>query len=108
VVGALYLDQGIEAVRDFLFPILAPVTQEILDSRSDQDPKSRLQEWAQSNGHPAPSYRIISSEGPDHAKIFMVEVLVNNQVCGIGSGSSKHSATKAAAWNAIQNLGLDE
>ncbi|HJS28127.1 MAG TPA: ribonuclease III [Anaerolineales bacterium] len=108
VVGALYLDQGIEAVRNFIHPVLAPVTEDILENRAQQDPKSRLQEWAQSNGHPAPSYRIISSEGPDHAKIFMVEVLVNGQVCGLGTGSSKHSATKAAAWNAIQDLGLGE
>jgi ribonuclease-3 len=108
LVGALYLDQGIEAVQQFVHPMLLRAVEAILENRADQDPKSLLQEWAQSNGHPPPIYRTVSSEGPDHAKIFLVEVLVEGRVVGCGSGTSKQAGAKAAALQAIEDLGLGE
>jgi ribonuclease-3 len=79
----------------------------ILSANRDRDPKSSLQEWAQSQGHGTPYYRTINSHGPDHAKIFEVEVYVGNQILGRGVGQSKQSAAKAAAEAALSSLGLE-
>jgi ribonuclease-3 len=107
VIGALYLDGGVSAVFSFLEPMLAAAADKILIDRRDQDPKSLLQEWAQSQGYPAPTYRIVAAEGPDHAKVFEVEVLVDGNVYGKGSGQSKQAATKEAATSALERQGLD-
>jgi ribonuclease III len=107
LVGALYLDQGIPAVSKFAEPLLEAATEEILDGRNDLDPKSLLQEWAQSQGHGTPYYQTISASGPDHAKIYEVEVILQGKVYGRGSGHSKQAAAKAAARGVIASLGLD-
>lgn len=107
VVGALYLDQGIDAVRSFIEPFLERVADEILASGKTQDPKSILQEWVQSKGNEAPTYRTISANGPDHSKIFEVEVLINGTKYGHGFGRSKQAAAKAAAREAMTALGID-
>jgi ribonuclease-3 len=106
LVGALYLAAGIDAVLDFMKPLLATAADNILIERRDLDPKSMLQEWAQSKGYQAPTYRTIAAEGPDHAKVFEVEVLVNGEVAGRGSGQSKQAATKTAARDALTIQGL--
>ncbi len=106
LVGALYLQAGIPAVQSFLEPLLDPAAEAILEDRKDQDPKSQLQEWAQAQGYPAPSYRTIAASGPDHAKIFEVEVVINEQVYGRGSGPSKQAATKDAAREALDTFGV--
>jgi len=106
LVGAIYLDQGLEAVEAFLKPFLEEAAEEVIAHHRIEDPKSLLQEWAQSQGFQAPRYVTRNVYGPDHAKVFEVEVLVNGQVCGYGSGSSKHAATKAAARDAIRRLGI--
>jgi ribonuclease III len=106
VVGALYLDQGIDAVRSFVEPMLTRTVQQILLDRLDIDPKSQLQEWAQANGLGAPIYRTAAAQGPDHAKVFVVEVLIASQIYARGEGHSKQAAAKAAARQAILNLGL--
>ncbi len=106
LVGALYLDQGIEAVRTFILPLIEPATEVILESRLDEDPKSRLQEWAQAQGHRAPTYHTLQVRGPDHAREFEVEVRIDGQAYGRGRGPSKREATKAAAADALRKLGL--
>jgi ribonuclease III len=106
LVGAIYLDQGIPAVERFVFPFLETGSRQILSEQKDQDPKSILQEWVQSQGYHTPQYRTISSDGPDHEKIFIIEVIVNGQVFGKGQGSSKRTAAKEAARTALQSLGL--
>lgn len=107
VVGALYLDAGIDAVGNFIEPLLETVADQILASGRIQDPKSKLQEWVQSKGNNAPTYRTISARGPDHDKVFEVDVLVNGRRCGHGIGHSKQAAAKAAAQDAITALGID-
>jgi ribonuclease-3 len=107
VIGALYLDAGIQAVGDFMEPLLESVADQILASGRIQDPKSRLQEWVQAQGHNTPTYRTISARGPDHDKIFEVEVLVNGRMFGHGTGHSKQAAAKAAARNALAVLGIE-
>jgi len=106
LVGALYLDQGIEAVTEFVEPLLDSVADQIISSGRTQDPKSRLQEWTQSRGLGAPTYHTVAATGPDHAKIFDVEVMINGSVHGRGTGNSKQAAAKAAAREAIKVLGI--
>ncbi len=106
VIGALYLDKGIEGVLKFITPILEIAAEDILINHKDEDPKSKLQEWAQGNGFLAPQYTTRNSFGPDHSKIFEVDVYINNEIQGSGIGQSKHTATKQAALDALKNLGI--
>lgn len=108
VIGALYLDAGIEAVLTFVSPLLEEASDEILAQRKTEDPKSLFQEWAQGQGHGAPQYVTRSAIGPDHSKIFEVDAMVNGKLYGSGQGSSKQSAAKDAARNALRGLGLME
>ncbi len=106
LVGALYLNSGIEPVQVFIEPFLRQAVDEILLSNKDLDPKSLLQELLQSQGHGPPEYRTVAASGPDHARIFEVEVLVNGDVYGRGSGHSKQAAAKQAASAALENTRL--
>lgn len=106
LIGALYLNAGIQAVRDFVEPMLEPAARSILSGGRDQDAKSRLQEWAQAQGYGPPVYRTVASSGPEHEKTFEVEVLVNGQSYGKGIGTSKQSAAKRAAAVAMEALGI--
>jgi len=108
VIGALYLDSGIQAVTDFISPLLEEASEEILINHKNEDPKSLLQEWAQAQGFPAPQYHTRNASGPDHAKVFEVEVQMNGKVYGSGSGHSKQAAAKAAAQEALKSLGLSD
>ncbi len=105
-IGALYLDSGLGHVEDFMRPLLDSVADDIIASGQLQDAKSRLQEWVQAHGHEAPTYKTVNATGPDHAKIFEVEVYVNAEKMGSGSGHSKQNAAKAAARQAMQALGI--
>lgn len=107
LIGALYLDAGLEAVEKFIRPMLECAADRILVGNKDKDPKSLLQEWAQSKGYGTPEYRVVSTSGPDHAKVFEVEVLIQGDRVGCGTGSSKHSATKNAALDALKSLEMD-
>ena len=84
-----------------MYPILEQAAVEIIDQHKNEDPKSKLQEWAQSNGSPPPKYSTINVKGPDHEKIFEVEVRVNGKIMGSGVARSKQSAEKIAARNAL-------
>jgi len=102
VVGALYLDQGIDVVRDWICSFLERHAGGALDVRQLKDAKSRLQEYAQGQLHVTPTYRIIRESGPDHAKIFAAQVLVNDEPWGEGVGPSKQAAEQAAAEAALR------
>ena len=104
LIGALYLDAGIEAVKTFIDPMLKRAVKEIYEERGDRDPKSLLQEWVQAQGFDAPLYRIIAESGPDHKKFFEVEVLVNGEPVATGEGHNKQAASKAAAKAALSRL----
>ncbi len=110
VVGALYLDGGLELVWERLAPWFVRETESILAADSYLDAKSRLQEWIQSEIGITPSYRISGDSGPDHAKIFTAQVLLEDRVVGEGMGSSKRTAEQAAAQAALAALqrSLDE
>lgn len=102
VLGALYQDQGLEAVEKFLQEELFINMDTILKERLYKDPKSELQEKVQAKGFTTPSYEVINAEGPDHDKVFTVSVTVGDQVMGEGTGKSKQQAQQAAAEAALQ------
>ena len=106
IIGALYLDQGINAAKIFIEKFLENTINEIIEDRKDLDPKSQLQEWSQSQGHGAPVYTTVEEIGPDHAKIFVIEVSINGQVYSRGKGNSKQIAAKEAARQTLKELGL--
>jgi len=108
VIGAIYLDQNIDGVIEFIEPMLIVAAEDILENHKDEDPKSKLQEWAQGKGFQAPQYVTRNSSGPDHSKLFEVDVFISGKVNGSGMGYSKQAATKQAAIHALENLGLLE
>ncbi|MBL8162966.1 MAG: ribonuclease III [Anaerolineae bacterium] len=107
-VGAIYLDQGVEAVRVFALPRLETVLQQVLAEALDQDARSLLQEWSQAELNLTPAYRTVSASGPDHHKEFIVEVVLGEDVAGRGSGPSKRAAAQAAARDALQHARGDQ
>jgi ribonuclease III len=104
LIGALYLEAGLGAVEAFVNPILDEVQDYILDEI--QDPKSRLQEWAQAEKMGTPQYVTVSARGPDHAKEFEVEVRIQGTAYGRGHGTSKGTAARIAAQTALEELGM--
>jgi len=101
VIGALYLDQGYNAARDYIAKSLLVTFEEILTSGSWMDPKSHLQEVVQSRDSFTPVYKVLSEDGPDHDKVFTVGVFVDGNLKGQGDGPSKQSAQVAAANAAL-------
>ena len=103
VVGAVYLDGGPVVASRIIEPLLAPVAESTLALSADRDAKSRLQEWSQAELGILPSYRIVDEMGPDHAKTFVAEVLLGDEVLGAGTGTSKQAAQQAAAQTALDS-----
>jgi ribonuclease III len=104
-LGAIYLDQGIETVEKFLGTYLFPNAAGIIASKSYVDYKSLLQELIQQHSRVSPTYHVVKSEGPDHARIFWIEVRAGGNVLGAGSGKSKQEAEQEAALAALEKLG---
>jgi ribonuclease-3 len=107
LVGALYIEAGMEIVREFIEPMLETGADEVLNQHNEHDAKSRFQEWAQSQGLGTPYYKTAASHGPDHAKVFEIEVIVDGTSYGRGIGHSKQTAAQAAARQALIDLGLE-
>ena len=105
VLGAMYLDQGIEVVQQFLIPGLEPLAQTIVSKRLFKDQKSLFQEQAQAHVGITPSYRLVNQEGPSHNREFTVEVLLGDQVAGRGQGRNKQAAEQEAARAALLSRG---
>jgi ribonuclease-3 len=105
VIAAIYLDGGIGEARAFVFREFA---EDFEDVRSPEfwgrDYKSALQELAQSRDLPLPEYAVASESGPDHRKVFNVEVRVRGEVLGTARGASKKAAEQEAARKAIEQL----
>lgn len=101
VIGAIYLDQGFEAVEKFLEEHLFVYLDTILAEGLYKDAKSELQESVQSRGLPTPTYEVVNEVGPDHDKVFTVSVMVDEKVVATGTGKSKQQAQQAAAEQAL-------
>ncbi len=104
-IGALYLDAGYQAAQKFITTQLLHKLKSIIDNKLYMDAKSRLQELSQEKSGITPSYKVMSEQGPDHAKSFTVGVYLDGKLMGEGSGSSKQSAEQAAASNALEQMG---
>ena len=87
-------------------PLLEGVRDRVLMRAEIYDPKSRFQEWAQSERLGTPRYVTVNSTGPDHAKVFEVEVRIKDQSYGKGTGPSKQIAAQEAAHTALETVGL--
>lgn len=103
-IGALYLDQGIEAVNDLLKIVLLNKVESIVFNRTFKDPKSLLQEKIQSKKLNSPIYKVLEEEGPPHARIFRIGVYVGDNLLAEGKGRSKQEAEVSAAKKAIEKL----
>ncbi len=103
VIGAVYMDAGLEKARKFVLKAWKRLLQ--ASPELARDPKSALQEWAQGEGLPTPVYRHISREGPDHAPVFTVTVQINGYEPMPGIGSSKQLAEREAARAMVAALG---
>ncbi len=106
LVGALYLDSGLETVNAFVDPILEDSRESVLSEI--RDPKSQLQEYVQSRKLLPIRYHVVSTSGPEHALTFEIEVEVAGQIKGRGTGTSKSYAEHAAAQDALNNLGVSK
>jgi ribonuclease-3 len=101
VTGALYLDKGYEAAKMWITKAILSTFKEILESGSWMDPKSHLQEMAQSRDGHTPVYKVLQEDGPDHDKTFTVGVFINGQLRGQGTGPSKQTGQQQAAEAAL-------
>jgi len=104
VIAAIYLDQGFPTTESLILKLLDPEFQAAISEDIVTDYKSRLQEYLQAQSQPAPNYQLIGTEGPDHAKTFIVEVCLNETVLAIGSGRAKKLAEMEAARLALEKL----
>jgi ribonuclease-3 len=108
VIGAIFLDSGYTAAKEFINEeIFVKLDVQWLD-QFDENHKSKFLEYAQAHTDFIPEYNVIKQEGPEHNKLFTVEVYLNNRSLGIGKGKSKKQAEQEAAKNALQNLDVIE
>ena len=105
LIAAVYIDQGNEFTRQLILRLMDP---ELVEAQQidgpPENPKSVLQEMIQGQGKEPPTYDLVSSEGPDHGPVFTIDVVVNGQVVGTGSGGKKSEAERAAARAALAAL----
>ncbi len=104
ILGAIYLENGLDAVQSVLEPLIAPVLDDDVEETDTAGAKSTLQELIQSQGMELPEYRHVSEEGPDHEKKFHVECWVGGEKISEGAGASKKQAEQRAARAALSRL----
>jgi ribonuclease III len=105
VVAAVYLDAGLDAARELLQRILfEQALEERGESIAESDHKSALQEFLQGRGQPPAEYRLAGESGPDHQKVFQIEVWINGERLAKGEGSTKKEAEQQAARSALEQL----
>jgi ribonuclease-3 len=104
LIGAYYLDAGLEAVIEYMEDRLQVAAQSAFDDERLLDARSQLQMWAQAEYGETPEYVTESSSGPDHAREFVVRVSVGEHVSATGSGRSKQGAAQEAAAQALEVL----
>lgn len=105
LIGAIYLDRGYSAARDFISRALMPKLAKVVEHKLYQDPKSLFQEEAQERVAVTPTYEVIREWGPDHNKRFVVGIYLAGELVAEGEGPSKQAAQEAAARLALQIKG---
>ena len=108
LIAALYLDGGLEAATAFLMPYVEPAVEAAIAGHRFKDYKTELQEIVQKNKEEHLSYQLVASHGPDHNKVFEVEVDLNSNPVARGQGRSKKEAEQQAARAALRLMGEDE
>jgi len=98
VIGAIYLDSGIEAAREF---VLRFILNDIESKQLFSDSKTNLQEIVQGTSRGAIVYTLVSEQGPDHNKVFTVQLNIGGKIAGEGTGRTKKAAEQLAAYQAI-------
>lgn len=107
VIGAIYLDQGYEAVKQFIEREILKELPIILEKQLFRDPKSLFQEMAQDKAGITPAYEVLKEVGPDHAKRFTVGVYLEKELVAQGEGASKQEAQEKAAGEALKKKGWE-
>jgi ribonuclease III len=100
LMGAIYIDAGLDVARSFFLRAWIEEFAQLASARA-KEPKTELQEWAQGQSRPLPAYNVVSREGPDHAPVFTVEVVVEGYPPEQGKGRSRQEAEKQAALNML-------
>jgi ribonuclease-3 len=101
VIGAIYLDQGLEKTRTFVKKFVMGNLEEVLETKSYKDAKSELQEIVQEKLRVTPTYRVLGEEGPAHKRLFVMGVYFGEKLIAQGEGQSKQDAEIEAARNAL-------
>jgi ribonuclease-3 len=104
IIGAVFMDGGYDAAKALVERSFADILSAA--GRVTRDPKSALQEWAQGNGWPAPTYDVLEQQGPDHAPMFKISVAVKDRPGASGVGPSKRMAEQAAARTLLLREGV--
>lgn len=104
IVAALYLDGGLPAARSFIMESLRTAAAKGMLKTGDQNFKSELLELSQAKGKGIPKYHTVKEEGPDHDRTFTVQVIVGDDILGVGIGKNKKEAEQSAAEIAVQKL----
>ena len=107
VIAAVYLDLGSKATIKMVHGLMAEDWQKLTSAEADVDYKSKLQEFTQSKYQSIPVYRLVTETGPDHDKVFKIEVFVNNKALATAKGKSKKMAETETARLALQKLADD-
>lgn len=105
IIGAIYLDQGIDAAKKFIMKNIISQLDDILANRAYLDPKSHFQEKAQEEKGITPHYQVLEEVGPDHAKVFTVGLYLEKEMVVTGQGSSKQEAQVDAAAKGLKKMG---
>jgi len=105
LVGAIYLDQGLDSCKKFIKKNLIKKLPHIIEAGLFRDAKSRFQEEAQERTGITPIYKVLEEWGPDHAKHFIIGVFLDKELVAKGEGSSKQEAEETAAKNALEAKG---
>lgn len=105
VIGAIYMDKGYDVAKEFIKTHLFHKTDQIVEKRLWQDPKSRFQELAQEHASVTPTYETTDQVGPDHDRVFTVAVYLGKVKVAEGQGRAKQEAEQAAAEKAIEAKG---
>ena len=101
IIGALFLDKGLPSTEEFItLNLVSEIPEKV--GQPLKDPKSRLQEYIQAEGLPAPKYKVAEESGPDHKKSFILEVVVGDKALAKGEGKSKSEAEQKAAEAALE------
>jgi ribonuclease-3 len=105
VIGAIYLDQGYEVAKEFIYRHISPLINDIISKGTWIDSKSLFQEKAQEMESITPAYKTIKESGPDHDKRFMVGVYLGKELVASGEGESKQDAEQEAARKGLEKRG---